>query len=56
VVIQNLVFASLVIVALVSTTLFAGLRLAFGVIGHETSTVIVVLNGLRLLRFRTRGS
>ncbi len=56
VVIQNLTFASLVIVALVGTTLFAGLRLAFGVIGHETSTVIVVLNGLRLLRFRPRGS
>ncbi len=56
VVVQNLAFASLVIVALVSAALVAGLRLAFGVIGHETSTVIVVLNGLRLLGFRPRGS
>ncbi len=54
VVMQNLTFASLVIVALVSAALFGGLRLAFGVLGHETSTVIVVLNGLRLLRFRPR--
>jgi Cd2+/Zn2+-exporting ATPase len=56
VVIQNLLFASLVIVALVTTALVRGLHLAYGVLGHETSTVIVVLNGLRLLRFRPRVS
>jgi Cd2+/Zn2+-exporting ATPase len=54
VVVQNLIFASLVIAGLVSAALFGGLRLALGVVGHETSTVIVVLNGLRLLRYRPR--
>lgn len=55
VVIQNLAFASIVIVGLVAATLFGGLPLAFGVVGHEASTVIVVMNGLRLLRWRPRG-
>jgi Cd2+/Zn2+-exporting ATPase len=52
VVVQNLAFAGAVIAALVVATLAAGLRLSVGVIGHETSTVIVVANGLRLLRWR----
>lgn len=52
VVLQNLAFASLVILGLVAAALFGGLRLAFGVIGHEASTVVVVMNGLRLLRWR----
>jgi Cd2+/Zn2+-exporting ATPase len=52
VVIQNLTFASLVIVGLVGAALLGDLRLALGVIGHEASTVIVVLNGLRLLRWQ----
>ncbi|MDR7418661.1 MAG: heavy metal translocating P-type ATPase [Armatimonadota bacterium] len=52
VVLQNLAFATLVITGLVAAALIGGLRLAFGVVGHEMSTVIVVLNGLRLLRYR----
>jgi Cd2+/Zn2+-exporting ATPase len=52
VMIQSLVFASLVIAALIGVALGLGLRLAFGVVGHEGSTVIVVLNGLRLLGWR----
>ncbi len=52
VVLQNLGFASAVIITLISIVLTLGLRLAFGVVGHEGSTVVVVLNGLRLLRFR----
>lgn len=52
VVFQNLAFAGAVIVGLVAAALFGGLRLAFGVVGHEASTVVVVLNGLRLLRWR----
>jgi Cd2+/Zn2+-exporting ATPase len=52
VVFQNLAFAGAVIVGLVTAALFGGLRLAFGVVGHEASTVVVVLNGLRLLRWR----
>jgi len=41
-----------VITILIIASLGFGLRLAFGVVGHEGSTVIVVLNGLRLLRYR----
>lgn len=50
VLIQNLVFASAVIVVLIATTLGFTLALPYGVIGHEGSTVLVCLNGLRLLR------
>jgi len=48
---QNLAFSLAVIVLLVATTFGAGLPLPLGVVGHEGSTVIVVLNGLRLLRY-----
>ena len=47
---QNLAFSLAVIVTLVVTTLTRGIPLPLGVVGHEGSTVIVVLNGLRLLR------
>ncbi len=53
VVTQSLAFASLVIAALITSVFGLGLRLAFGVVGHEGSTVLVVLNGLRLLRYRS---
>jgi Cd2+/Zn2+-exporting ATPase len=46
----NLVFASGVIVALAAASLFYRLPLPVAVIGHEGSTVLVILNGLRLLR------
>jgi Cd2+/Zn2+-exporting ATPase len=45
---QNLAFAFGVIALLVLST-FLGLPLWLGVIGHEGSTLLVVLNGLRLL-------
>jgi len=54
VVVQSLTFASIVIAVLFTVAFIYGIRLAFGVVGHEGSTVIVVLNGLRLLRFRSR--
>ncbi|MCS6846798.1 MAG: heavy metal translocating P-type ATPase [Anaerolineae bacterium] len=54
VVIQNLTFAIAVIVLLVIAALGFELPLPVGVVGHEGSTVIVVLNGLRLLMFRER--
>jgi Cd2+/Zn2+-exporting ATPase len=47
---QNIGFALAVVVALVASTLTLGLSLPLGVIGHEGSTILVVLNGLRLLR------
>lgn len=50
VVIQNLVFAMGIIVILGLVALFRGIPLPLGVIAHEGSTVLVCLNGLRLLR------
>jgi len=47
---QNLAFACAVIAILVVVNLLHGLALPIGVIGHEGSTILVVLNGLRLLR------
>lgn len=47
---QNLTFSLAVIATLVVATLTRGIPLPLGVVGHEGSTVIVVLNGLRLLR------
>jgi Cd2+/Zn2+-exporting ATPase len=52
VVYQNLTFALVVIVVLIISALGFQLALPIGVVGHEGSTVLVCLNGLRLLRFR----
>jgi len=49
---QNLIFATSVIIVLVILTFTANLRLPLGVVGHEGSTLLVVLNGLRLLLYR----
>ncbi len=49
-IIQNLTFSLLVIIVLVTLALTVGIPLPLGVVGHEGSTIIVVLNGLRLLR------
>jgi cation-transporting P-type ATPase D len=52
VVIANLVIAATVIVALVTWDLLSELPLPIGVAGHEGSTILVALNGLRLLTDR----
>jgi Cd2+/Zn2+-exporting ATPase len=49
---QNIAFALAVVVALVLATLSVGVPLPLGVVGHEGSTIVVVLNGLRLLADR----
>jgi Cd2+/Zn2+-exporting ATPase len=49
---QNMAFALTVMLVLVIATLTVGIPLPLGVVGHEGSTVVVVLNGLRLLRTR----
>ncbi|WTH20230.1 heavy metal translocating P-type ATPase [Streptomyces anulatus] len=49
-VVQNLVIAGTFIAVLVAWDLIGTLPLPLGVAGHEGSTVIVGLNGLRLLR------
>lgn len=48
---QNLVFAVTVMVTLVGLAAFGVIGLTAGVVGHEGSTVVVVFNGLRLLRY-----
>lgn len=53
---QNLAFSLGVIIILVISALGFGLLLPLGVIGHEGSTVLVCLNGLRMLTFGYRGS
>ena len=50
VVVANLVIASVIIAGLIGWDLIGHLPLPLGVLGHEGSTVIVGLNGLRLLR------
>jgi soluble P-type ATPase len=47
---QNLVIASTVLLTLVALALVGRIGLTLGVLGHEGSTIVVVLNGLRLLR------
>ena len=49
---QNLVISLGTVAVLVSFALAQKIRLSLGVVGHEGSTVIVVLNGLRLLRVK----
>ncbi len=46
---QNLVFAIGAMLVLVSGALFFDLPLPLAVVGHEGGTLLVVLNGLRLL-------
>jgi len=47
---QNLVLALGMIVLLVVSDLLGWITLPWGVVGHEGSTLLVTLNGLRLLR------
>jgi Zn2+/Cd2+-exporting ATPase len=49
---QNIVISLGVILLLVTSALAQKINLTIGVLGHEGSTVVVVLNALRLLRFR----
>jgi len=46
---QNLIFAIGMMLLLVASSLFFALPLPLAVVGHEGGTVLVVLNGLRLL-------
>lgn len=47
---QNIIFSLTVIVILVVATLAGRLSLSLGVIGHEGSALLVIANGMRLLR------
>lgn len=46
----NIIFALAVIAFLICTNFLQFLTMPFGVVGHEGSTILVILNGLRLLR------
>ncbi|MFC0522118.1 heavy metal translocating P-type ATPase [Pontibacillus salicampi] len=47
---QNVVFSIAVITLLIISNFLHVLNLPLGVVGHEGSTILVILNGLRLLR------
>ncbi len=47
---QNIIFSVSVICLLVLSNFIQILNLPIGVVGHEGSTILVILNGLRLLR------
>lgn len=47
---QNVIFSITVIMLLIASNFFEFLSLPFGVIGHEGSTILVILNSLRLLK------
>ncbi len=47
---QNIVFSLVVVAALILTTFGGYLSLPLGIIGHEGSALLVILNGMRLLR------
>ncbi len=46
---QNMIFSISVIVILLLTNVFGLIKLPFGVIAHEGSTILVILNSLRML-------
>lgn len=47
---QNIIFAISVIILLICSNFLQALDLPLGVVGHEGSTILVILNGLRMLR------
>ncbi|WP_442865222.1 heavy metal translocating P-type ATPase [Alkalihalobacillus sp. CinArs1] len=47
---QNVTFSIAVILVLILSNFFQFLTLPLGVLGHEGSTILVILNGLRLLK------
>lgn len=46
---QNIFFSVSVIILLIISNFFQAITLPLGVIGHEGSTILVILNGLRML-------
>lgn len=46
---QNIIFSLTIITLLIISNFFQAISLPLGVIGHEGSTILVILNGLRML-------
>ncbi|MBN3490162.1 cadmium-translocating P-type ATPase [Acholeplasma equirhinis] len=49
IILQNMLFSTLVIFLLLVFNVFIKIPLPFGVVAHEGSTILVILNGLRML-------
>ena len=47
---QNMLFSVLVILTLIASNFLQQVNLPIGVVFHEGSTLLVILNGLRLLK------
>ncbi|MFZ0477064.1 MAG: heavy metal translocating P-type ATPase, partial [Halobacillus sp.] len=47
---QNVVFSITIIMLLIISNFLQVIDLPLGVVGHEGSTILVILNGLRLLK------
>jgi Cd2+/Zn2+-exporting ATPase len=52
IILQNMIFSIGVIVILLLSNIAGLIVLRFGVLGHELSTILVILNSLRLLRLQ----
>lgn len=52
IIIQNIIFSICVIIVLIALNLLGYLDLPKGVVFHEGSTILVILNGLRLLYYK----
>lgn len=50
IILQNVIFSVTVIIFLIAVNTLQLINLPLGVIGHEGSTILVILNGLRLLK------
>ena len=51
---QNLFFSVAVIIILITLNMFGVLGLPLAVLFHEGSTILVILNGLRLLNYKSK--
>lgn len=51
---QNLFFSVVVIIILITLNMFGVLGLPLAVLFHEGSTILVILNGLRLLNYKSK--
>jgi Cd2+/Zn2+-exporting ATPase len=49
---QNIIFAVMVAALLLAGVLFKSVDLSFGMLVHEVSVLLVILNAIRLMRFR----
>lgn len=52
IILQNVIFSVAVIISLITLNIIGWLDLPLGVVFHEGSTILVILNGLRLLKTR----